>query len=264
MTTGNDEKTPLPGILGCWKDRTAVVTGASSGIGRQIALDLARSGMKVAGIARRADRLQEIGNALGEQRERFSSFRCDLRNHEEIPKVFSLIADQLGPPAVLINSAGVGYDEPILSGNTSKWREMTDLNILALCVCSKEAASRMIDEGGEGYIINISSLSGHRVHSAEGVFYAATKHAVKAVTEGLRLELHRTQRLIRVSSISPGLVETEFIANYHQGRQHRSFVSTDSPCLTPSDISRAVTFLLSQPRHVQVQDILLRPKDQFV
>lgn len=257
-------ESPLPVILDCWKDRTAVVTGASSGIGRQVAFDLARSGMKVAGIARRADRLQETRDALGDHGDRFSYFCCDLRNHEEIPRVFSLIGDQSGEPAVLINNAGVGYDEPLLSGDLSKWREMTELNILALCACSKEAASRMINEDASGYIINVSSLSGHRVHSAEGVFYAATKHAVRALTEGLRLELHKTRCPIRVSSISPGLVETEFIANFHQGRQSSSFVNTDSPCLTPADVSRAVIFLLSQPLHVQVQDILLRPKDQLV
>lgn len=257
-------ETALPEILECWKDRVAVVTGASSGIGRQIALDLVRSGMRVAGIARRAERLRETRDALGELGGRFHPYRCDLGNHGEIPGVFALIEEQLGPPAVLVNNAGAGYDEPILSGNISRWREMIDLNVLALCACTQEAASRMVKDEAIGYIINISSLSGHRVHSAEGVFYAATKHAARAVAEGLRRELHGTRRPVRVSSISPGLVDTEFIANYHQGRQGDSFLTTDSPCLTPADISRAVVFLLSQPLHVQIQDILLRPREQLV
>lgn len=247
--------------LAKWKGHTAVVTGASSGIGKQIAADLAGAGIKTAAVARRKEKLEEIKLSLGDRGELFTPFPWDLRDAESIPELFSSIEKTLGPVDVLVNNAGIGYREPLMSGDTLKWKEMLDVNVLALCVCTREAVTSMVKRQAAGYVIHISSMSGHRI-TFEGGVYAGAKHAVKAMTEGLRRELRAAKSRVRVTALSPGFVETEFAGKFHQDEEKGREVYSIYPCLQPEDMSRAVLFLLSQPEHVQYHDLLLRPTDQ--
>ena len=162
---------------------------------------------------------------------------------------------------MLVNNAGLGHDAPLTSGKTEHWRDMLEVNILALCVCTREAVAQMHDRGGDGYIIHISSMSGHRVPGGSGV-YSATKFAVRSLTEGLRAELRAQASRVRISAISPGFVETEFAAQYHRSEDTAREIYSRFPVLQADDIAEAVRYLLGSPQHVQVHDILMRPTEQ--
>ena len=135
---------------------------------------------------------------------------------------------------------------------------MFEVNVLGLCVATREALSRMEC----GHIIHISSMSGHRVAGTGGGFYAATKFAVRALTEALRKELKETGRKIRVGSISPGFVETEFHQVYLRDPEAAGEVYSRFKVLEPADIARLARQLLEAPEHVEIHDVLLRPTEQ--
>ncbi|NEQ96913.1 MAG: SDR family NAD(P)-dependent oxidoreductase [Cyanothece sp. SIO2G6] len=243
------------------QQQVALVTGASSGIGRAIAQRLAVGGYHVVVCARRLERLTTLVDEVTHQGGIISAIPADLRQEAEILNLFNAIRQQWGGVDVLVNNAGLGHKEPLMSGDTEHWREMLEVNVLALCICTREAIQDMQTKGGQGHIIHINSMSGHRVPGASGV-YSATKHAVSALTEGLRLELRAAGSPIRVSAISPGYVETEFAEKYAKSADHAKAIYSQFPVLQPEDIAEAVWYVLSQPPHVQVHDILVRSTQQ--
>lgn len=236
----------------------ALVTGASSGIGRAIARALAHQGYRLALAARRHERLVEIADELA-TKEGVETFiqPTDLRQEADILKLFTAIRERWGGVDVLVNNAGLGRKSPLMSGDTDAWREMLEVNVLALCVCTREAVKDMRRRGDRGHIVHINSLSGHRVPGASGV-YAASKFAVTALTEGLRQELREADSPIRVSAISPGFTETEFAEKYHGDQAAAKAVYSRFPVLQPTDVANAVVYVLSQPDYVQVHDVLVR------
>jgi NADP-dependent 3-hydroxy acid dehydrogenase YdfG len=238
----------------------AMVTGASSGIGHAIALKLAQEGYRLALCARRQDRLEELQAQLQAMGSAVLVHRVNLREEAEILEFFAAVRQHWGGVDVLINNAGLGHKQSLLDGKTELWRDMLEVNVLALCICTREATKDM-QQRGKGHVVHISSMSGHRVPSGSGV-YAATKFAVRALTEGLRQELCQAGLNIRVSSISPGFVETEFAARYHQSPEKAEAIYRQFPMLQPEDIANTVAYLLSQPEHVQIHDVLLRPTQQ--
>jgi NADP-dependent 3-hydroxy acid dehydrogenase YdfG len=242
-----------------WQDRIALVTGASSGIGRAVALALVEAGMRVAVTARRTERLKELVETCGA--DRVIALPADFHQEEQILEVFRRIDQAWGSLHVLINNAGFGRSAPLMSGSTQAWRSMLDVNVLALCICTREAVRRMRADGDRGHILHISSMAAHRVPSGSGV-YSATKFAVRSLTEGLRLELHTCQSAIRVSAISPGFVETEFAQTYHGDPEVARRIYDAYPMVQPEDIARTVLHVLSLPEHVQVHDVLVRPTRQ--
>ncbi|MGF1514573.1 MAG: SDR family NAD(P)-dependent oxidoreductase [Elainellaceae cyanobacterium] len=237
---------------------TALVTGASSGIGAAIARRLAQEGYRVVAVARRLERLQALaadfpdGIIIPET--------VDLRQEAEISALFNRTQEKCGGVDLLVNNAGLGHRAPLLSGDTERWREMLEVNVLALTICTREAVQQMRDKGDRGHVINISSMAGHRVLPGS-TFYAATKFAVRALTEGLRQELRRAESDIRVSSVSPGLVETEFAAQMDDEEKAKETYGR-FPVLQPEDIANAVWYPVSQPDYVQVHDVLVRPNQQ--
>jgi NADP-dependent 3-hydroxy acid dehydrogenase YdfG len=239
----------------------AVVTGATSGIGQAIAFRLATEGYRVAICGRRWEKLEQLGGKLREKGADVLNDTVDLGQEEQILDFFAKIRSTWGGVDVLINNAGLGHNEPLMTGNTQGWREMLEINVLALCICTREAIKDMQRKGRKGHIIHISSMSGHRVPTGSGV-YAATKFAVRALTEGLRLELRAANTDIKVSSISPGYVETEFAEKYHNSAEKAQEIYSRFPVLQPEDIAEAVNYILSQPDHVQVHDLLVRPTRQ--
>ncbi len=241
-----------------WTNEVALVTGASEGIGADVVQRLHSEGMRVVGCARRVDRLQHMRERLG---GRFHPIACDLRDELAILKMFAEIESVWGPVSVLVNNAGLGHHAPMLSGATGQWREMLEVNVLALAICTREAVSRMIAHKRKGHVLHISSMSAHRVPPNSGM-YAASKHAVRALTEALRLELHEQDAGVRVTSISPGFVETGFAAQYHKSETRARETYSRYEVLQPEDVSEAVVYALASPQRTQVHDILLRPTQQ--
>ena len=162
---------------------------------------------------------------------------------------------------MLVNNAGLGHNAPLTSGSTDAWREMLEVNVLALCVCTREAISDMRRRGDEGHVFHVSSMSAHRVPSGSGV-YSATKFAVRSLTEGLRQELRGLGSGIRVTALSPGFVETEFAAQYHKNKEAAKETYSRFKVLESADVAQTLLHCLGAPPHVQIHDVLMRPTAQ--
>ena len=240
----------------------AAITGASSGIGTAIATQLAADGYNLALCARREQRLAQLANILSSQHGvEVLTQTVDLRDEAQILDWFDAISTRFNRLDVLVNNAGLGHKESLSSGSTEKWRETLDVNVIALCICTREAINLIRKLGNDsGHIVHISSMSGHRVPGSG--MYSASKFAVRALTEGLRQELRADQSAIRISSISPGFVETEFAEKYSGSAEAAQQVYSQFPVLQPKDIANGVGYILSQPDYVQVHDLLLRPTQQ--
>jgi 17beta-estradiol 17-dehydrogenase / 3beta-hydroxysteroid 3-dehydrogenase len=241
-----------------WRGKTALVTGASSGIGRAVALALAAEGLHVAACARRVERLED---ARAQAQGSWSSHALDVRDEARVRAVFAEVAERHGGVAVLVNNAGLGHHAPLVSGATEAWRETLEVNVLGLSVCTREAVAQMRARGDVGHVVHISSMAAHRVPHQSGM-YAASKFAVRALTEALRQELRELKSDIRVSAISPGFVETEFAAHYHRDEAAAARTYGRYPVIQPAEVADAVVYALAQPPHVQVHDVLMRPTRQ--
>jgi 17beta-estradiol 17-dehydrogenase / 3beta-hydroxysteroid 3-dehydrogenase len=242
--------------------KVAVITGASSGIGEAIARDLAQRGYRLCLTARREDRLQALAQELSGLTEVI--IECaDMRSEPEIRQVFRRTEAQWGGQLdLLVNSAGLGRIAPLMSGSSAAWREMFDVNVIGLSIATQLAVDAMRTRNDTGLIIHISSMSGHRVPDGTGGMYSATKHAVRALTEGLRRELRSQHSNIRVCAISPGFVETEFASVMTGDEDKAAEVYARFKCLTAQDIAQSVAFVVDTPAHMQVHDILIRPTHQ--
>ncbi len=238
----------------------AIVTGASSGIGLAIAQHLSKAGYDLAICARRHDRLTAAARDLETSGSEVLIQTVDLRDEAQILNFFSAVHERFGRLDVLINNAGLGHKEPLMTGKTDAWREMIEVNVLALCICTREAVQWM-QSANSGHIVHISSMSGHRVPAIAGI-YSATKFAVRSLSETLRRELRTARSNIRISSVSPGIVETEFAQKYHQSAEKAQETYGQFPVLQAEDIAKAVIYALQQPEHVEVNDILVRPTQQ--
>ena len=246
-----------------WKGCNALVTGASSGIGEGIALAFAQRGMRVAIAARRVERLQSLASRLREAgAEDVLVLPLDMRDTGAIADAFAALEKTWSEGVhVLVNNAGLGLDEPLMDGETEAWRTMLEVNVLGLAVATREALAQMKKHGAHGHIIHISSMASYRVNPGSGM-YSATKHAVRALTEGLRKELRAAGSPIRVSAISPGFVATEFAQVYHRSEEKARQVYGRFDVLQVEDICRTLTYILDSPPHMEVHDVLLRPTDQ--
>jgi len=242
-----------------WTDRVALVTGASRGIGEAVVRVLVELGMRVVACGRDQGRLDALSAELGEA---VWPLAFDLRDPAAIEAAFAQVRERWGGVDVLVNNAGLGKDAPLLSGATEDWRTVLEVNVLALCVCTREATADMLRRGEAGHVVHVSSMSGHRVPGSGGGVYAASKHAVRALTEGLRRELRAAGADgVRVTAISPGYVETEF----HQtlkGGDPAFARPVEFPMLTAADVAEAVRYALCAPAHVQIHDVLMRPTQQ--
>ncbi|XP_063308133.1 dehydrogenase/reductase SDR family member 11 isoform X2 [Pelobates fuscus] len=252
-----------------WKDRVALVTGASAGIGAAVARALVQNGMKVVGCARNVDKIEKLAAEC--QSAGYPGtlipYKCDVSNEEEILSMFSAIKTLHQGVDVCINNAGLARPEPLLSGKTEGWRTMIDVNVLAVSICTREAYQSMKERNvDDGHIININSILGH-IYQCSSIahFYCATKHAVTALTEGIRQELRETKSRIRVTSISPGVVETEFIYRIlNKDPASSENVYADRPHLSADDISKAVVYVLSAPANVQVGELIVKPTEEIL
>lgn len=251
-----------------WRNKVAIVTGASAGIGAAICRDLCKNQVIVIGLARREDRLEQLQTSIKSCQEeaQFHYHKCDLTKEEDILAAFEFVANKFGGVDVLINNAGVFHNSSFFDEDNLVGMQMViDTNFMALISCTKKAYKSMVERGCPGYIINISSSAGHVVPSVPGKpilnVYPATKHAVNALVQTLRHELNFFKRnQIRISNISPGCVKTEIATAaglpLEAGLAGLAMLESD-------DVSDAVIYILSTPARVQIQDIIIRPTGEF-
>lgn len=231
--------------------RTAVVTGASSGIGAASARALAASGFHVYCLARRTDRIEDLAQEIGG-----TPIECDITDTASVQNAASVVGPRLN---VLVNNAGGAFGvDPVVTADLSRWQHMYELNVLGT-VAVTQAFTPALIASGAGTIINIGSTAGHSTYEGGGG-YTAAKHALKAVTETLRLELNGQP--VRVSEVAPGMVHTEeFSLNRYAGDQSLAdavYAGVDQPLLA-ADIADAVDWIATRPQHVNIDLMVVRP-----
>jgi NADP-dependent 3-hydroxy acid dehydrogenase YdfG len=244
--------------------RTALVTGASSGIGAEAARALAAAGASLVVTARRRDRLDALATELARSDAKVLAVAADMRREDDIVGCFAAARERFGGVDVLVNNAGLGRAAPISSASSELWREMLEVNVLGLAIATREAIRDMERRGTAGHVVNVASMAAHRVPGPESGMYSATKFAVRALTEGIRQELRARQSAIRVSLVSPGYVATEF-ADVFAGKPGATAAlqaRLNVKMLEAADVAQAIVWVLTQPPHVEVHDVLVRPTRQ--
>lgn len=241
------------------KNKIALITGATSGIGKASALTLARNGYSIIATGRRADRLEELGQELGAETA-FLPLVFDVRDREKVLEILGDLPEDWKTIDVLINNAGNAHGmDPIQSGDLDDWDAMIDINVKGLLYVSKAIIPGMCDRKS-GTIINIGSIAGKEVYP-NGNVYCGSKHAVDAITDGMRLDLNPFG--IRVVGIHPGLVETEFSLVRFKGDESRSEkVYQGFEPLVAQDIADVVEFVVTRPAHVTIADVVVLPTAQ--
>lgn len=241
------------------------MTGASAGIGFAVARGLVEQGMKVVGCAPDIAPVEKLSKELAHQPGSLTAFTCDVSREDQVMTMFRRIREDpnLGHVDVCINNAALAHPAALLTGETSDWRHMFEVNVLGLMMCTKEAFKTMQEKNiDDGHIVIVNSLAGVRpINNKDLHCYMATKYAVNAIKEGLRNELRELKTNIRISQICPGIVETEF-AEHHINKEHATKLYSSMKCLQPDDVKDAVLYVLSAPLHAEVSDVWLRPTEQ--
>lgn len=213
-------------------------------------------GLKVVGLARRLDRLKELEEKFSGKKGSFHGMKTDISNTDEIVSTFKTIEENYGPIHILVNNAGIVQKTTIMDGDVEKWKKVFDVNVIGLCCATKEAIASMRRHNVDGHIVHMNSVAGHRIPpSTITNVYPASKHAVTALTESLRHEFSEVGSRIKITSISPGLTETEI---FEVSGLATSFPD-DLPILKTEDIADATIYALSTPPHVQVHEVTLKP-----
>ncbi|MSU66260.1 MAG: SDR family NAD(P)-dependent oxidoreductase [Opitutus sp.] len=242
-----------------WRGKIALVTGASSGIGRAIAEDFGRLGMKVAVTGRRPDALAETAAAVRAAGGEALVLAGDQREAAVNRKFFADLAAHWGSVDVLVNNAGTMGGRSLLRDEWDELQSALDLNVRAALLCMREAAAAMRGKDPAA-IINVSSMTGHRVVPGTPTVYAATKHALRILTDGLRSELVQDGQKVKVALLSPGLVDTPWHSKPDGLIALKG--AYPYPPLTAADLVAAVRYVLAAPPGVQICDIQLRPSAQ--
>ncbi len=241
-------------------EKIALITGATSGIGMATAEKVAKLNYGVIITGRREERLQKFKTELEKYGVNIKILCFDIRNREATIRAWESLPIEWQDIRLLINNAGLAAgNDPVNEGLWSDWEQMIDTNIKGLLTMSQLVIPGMIKKN-MGHIINVSSIAGIEVY-ANGNVYCATKHAVNAITKGMRIDLLKHN--IKVSSISPGMVETEFsIVRYHGDKTKADKVYEGLTPLFAQDVADAIEFMITRPPHVNVNDMLLMPTQQ--
>ena len=245
------------------KGTVALVTGASSGIGAATASVLAARGAAVALVARRKDRLDALAADIREQGGTALVLECDVTDQEQAADAVTRAVADLGRLDTLINNAGVMLLGPVAGAPLSEWQRMVDLNVLGLLYCAHAALPHLLQAAQDAPrqvadMVNISSVAGRAARNGNGV-YSLTKFGIGAFSESLRQEL--AGRYVRVSLVEPGATATE-LASHNRPEILESIRSQLGQRMQAEDIADAIGYIVTRPRHVAVNEMLIRPTEQ--
>jgi NADP-dependent 3-hydroxy acid dehydrogenase YdfG len=247
-------------MTGKLTNKVAIVNGASSGIGEATALALAAEGATVVIVARRSDRLEAQEKRIADSGGKAFPITADVSDEAQIESVVQQTQAKFGKVDILINNAGVMLLGMIDGANTEDWRRMINLNVLGLMYATHKVLPLMKAQG-EGHIVNISSVAGRVANAGSGV-YNASKWAVGAFSEALRKEVYKNN--IRVTIVEPGLVATELPQHVTDpsAKETTAAFYGSLKNLDSEDIAAAIAYAVTQPPHVNVNEILIRPTEQ--
>ena len=246
--------------------KRVLVTGASSGIGRACAVRFAAEGARVVAWARRHERLEELAGVIRGLRTEHGEpgdvvvTAVDVRDRDVVNAAAAAVVSDGGAPDILVNAAGLAAGlEPLQEGDPDDWDRMIDTNVKGLLYVTRALLPAMTERGA-GHVVNIGSTAGHITYP-RGNVYCGTKAAVSALTEGMSLDLAGTP--IRVSSIDPGMVETEFsVVRFHGDQARADDVYRGLQPLTADDIADIVAYVVAAPPHVNILDVVVYPTAQ--
>lgn len=241
--------------------KIALITGATSGIGEATAIEFAKHSYNLIITGRRAGRLLELARKITEEYDvQVQTLIFDVRLQASVIEAINSLQEEWKKITVLVNNAGLASGlDPIQSGNVDDWEKMIDTNVKGLLYVSKSIIPLMI-ANNKGHIVNISSIAGKEAY-ANGNVYCATKHAVEALTKSMRIDLLKEG--IRVSSVSPGMVDTEFSqVRFHGDAKRAEEVYKGFEPLHAEDIAETIWFIASRPAHVNINDVLIMPTVQ--
>ncbi len=239
--------------------KTAFITGATSGIGHATALQLAKNGFRIIACGRRRERLTALKEELGNHNE-IQLLSFDVRDKDAVESAINSLTDDWKQIDLLINNAGNAHGlASIENGSLDDWEAMIDINVKGLLYVSKLIIPGMV-ERQSGHIINIGSIAGREVYP-NGNVYCASKYAVDALNNGMRLDLNKYG--IKVSQVAPGLVETEFSLVRFKGNESKAgLVYEGYQALQAEDIADLILFMATRPAHVNLADVLILPNAQ--
>ena len=238
--------------------KTVLITGATSGIGKSTAYRLADSKMNLIICGRRGEVLDKIREDLSKLTS-IITLCFDVSDNNQVKKAIEGLPNEFKQIDILINNAGNAHGlDKIQDGNVEDWDNMIDSNVKGFLYVAKAVIPRMV-QNSSGHIINIGSLAGREVYE-KGNVYCATKHAVNAISKGMRIDLNKHN--IKVSEINPGLVETNFSKVRFKGDTIADTVYKGYKALQAEDIAEIIEFVISRPDHVNLADVLVLPQDQ--
>lgn len=239
--------------------KTAFITGATSGIGKSTAIHFALKGINLVLCGRRQDRLDALEKELGKEVQ-IHTLNFDIRSKEAVHAAIASLPSEFSQIDILINNAGNAHGlDTIQDGSTDDWDAMLDINVKGLLYVSKALIPQMVARKS-GHIINIGSTAGKEVYP-KGNVYCASKHAVDAINQGMRIDLNGTG--VRVGAVNPGLVETEFSNVRFKGDEERADnVYKGFQPLKPEDIADIIHFVVTRPYHVNIADLVVMPTAQ--
>lgn len=241
--------------------KTVLITGATSGIGAACANQFAKEGYRLVLLARRQERLEEAAARLqADYAAEVKTLVADVRDQQAVTAALEGLAPDWKQISVLVNNAGLSQGlDPIQNGSFTDWDTMIDTNIKGLLYVTKIVSNWMIS-AGEGHIVNLGSVAGKEVYP-NGNVYCATKHAVDALNKGMRMDL--LPHGIKVTAINPGMVETEFsVVRFKGDTEKAQQVYQGLDPLLAEDIADAIWYVVSRPKHVNINDMLIMPTAQ--
>lgn len=239
----------------------ALITGATSGIGKSTAIEFAKNGYNLIMTGRRQERLEELKAVLTKEYSiKVLNLCFDVRDEKQVEAAINSIPVEFKTIDVLVNNAGLAAGlSTIQDGKLAHWEQMIDTNIKGLLYVTKHI-SKILIENKKGHIINVGSIAGKEVY-ANGNVYCATKHAVDALNKGMRIDL--LPHGIKVSSVNPGMVETEFsIVRFDGDEERAKKVYENIQPLKPEDIAETIYWMASRPAHVNINDLIIMPTIQ--
>jgi NADP-dependent 3-hydroxy acid dehydrogenase YdfG len=259
VASGGDEFVVEPVLDGT----VVLVTGASSGIGAAAAASLAAQGAAVALAARRAGRLEAVAAGIRDQGGTALVLECDITDEQQAAGAVERTVAELGRLDTLINNAGVMLLGPAAGAPVPEWQQMVALNVLGLLYCAHAALPHLLRAAAEGPrqvadMVNISSVAGRAARAGNGV-YSLTKHGIGAFSESLRQEV--AGRYVRVCLVEPGATATE-LASHNRPEVLQAIRSQFGQTMQAADIADAITYIVTRPRHVAVNEMLIRPTEQ--